>query len=136
MNVLATVHRVLQTATWRREQARVFARERFQSFDQRAAADVLDCLVEQLSINFQQIHAHTDLAKDLGADEDEPEWIATWFRDERGACISPDQVAEARTVGGLVMLITRAYHEDAAWRNSTVAEAIGLPHGRRPQSQD
>jgi hypothetical protein len=111
VSLVATFPKIFGTATWRREQAQVFARERFPDFDQRAATIVLDCLVDTLSIRFQQLHSGTDLAKDLGADEDEPEWIAMSLNEKHQISFSPVQVAEAHTVRGLIELVTKALHE-------------------------
>ena len=111
MEVLSTLHRFFGTAKWRREQARRFAEQRFQSFDQPAAAIVLACIVEMLGVNFEQLHPETNLARDLGADEDEPQWIADCLRADFEISILPQQVAEAATVGGLVTLVSKLLYE-------------------------
>jgi hypothetical protein len=111
MSFQDTLHRLLGTATWRRKQASGLASERFRSFDHGSAVLVLETLVETLGITFHQLHPDTDLAVDLGADEDEPEWISMCLR-ELGVSICPQQVVEARTVAGLIELVTRVKSGD------------------------
>lgn len=62
--------------------------------------------MDMLGITFKQLHPDTDLAKDLGADEDEPAWISARLR-ELGVHISAQQVVDARTVGGLIESVAR-----------------------------
>lgn len=108
ISMFEAVHRFFGTARWRKTEATRLAAERFPTFDPKAAALVLQCLVEMLGINFEQLHPDTDLAIDLAADEDEPQWFCFWFRYEVGIALTPKQIIDAKTVGGMINLISTA----------------------------
>ena len=111
MKALDAIHRFFGTEKWRHEEASRLARQSFADFDYLSAAAVLDILVLELGVTFEQLRPSTRLAADLGADEDEPFMITLHLKETLSISVSTEQVVESQTVGGLVELVSRTLHE-------------------------
>ena len=114
MKTWDAIHRFFGTEKWRREEADRWARQTFSDYDYRSAAAVLDILVLELGVSFEQLRPGTRLAADLAADEDEPFMITLHLKETLSISVSTEQVVESRTVGGLVELVSRTLHETSA----------------------
>jgi hypothetical protein len=114
MKTWDAIHRFFGTEKWRRAEADRLARQSFSDYDYRSAAAVLDILVLELGVTFEQLRPGTRLAADLGADEDEPFMITLHLKETLNISVSAEQVVESQTVGGLVELASRSLHETSA----------------------
>lgn len=106
VSILEKLQCFFGTAKWRRAETRRVAQTYFAAFDPRAAEIVIDNLQDELGINFDQLKPETDLAADLGADEDEPLCIAMRLKEFHQLDITEQQVIDAKTVGSLVRLVS------------------------------
>lgn len=116
MKILGAIHRFFGTSKWRREEADRLARQSFSDYDHCSAVAVLDILVLELGVTFEQLRPSTRLATDLGADEDEPLMITLHLKENLSISVSTEQVVESQTVGGLVELVSRTLDETSASR--------------------
>jgi len=107
-------HRGFGMKRWRHAESQHVAREFFPQHNPSAAVAVVDCLQEQLGVNFDQLHTETDLATDPGMDEVlEMFEIAMALSEAHPLQLTGEYVCEARTVGKLVELVTELLSQNS-----------------------
>ena len=109
MPFLDWLRRTLQTRSWTREQAVLWARRHFPNHE-RVAAAVAEILVEQLGVGFDSLMPAARLIEDLGMDELEPTAVVLALEEEFKISIPVADCERLATVEDLIRYLNERVH--------------------------